>query len=289
MTSLCCCACVQSDELVAVEKFGEFKEIGRPGFICLPCGPCMYNITDPVSTRVKRLRVRTEVKSADHVTLGLTVELMYELDIDNAYPAFYRVQILGSQLEHYVQNSVRSKIPTLTLDDIFTDLVSIRQGIEEGLGDVLLNFGWKLLSALIVDLEINKLVEASMNEIQVETRLRVAAFDKAEAEKVTIITHGEAMAEKKRLDGVGIAFMRSAIANGLRDSVHNLQQSIGVSRQQVMDLVLITQFFDYLSEVGGGRFSAKSDDAVEVNFMYHNPAAMSNIRDIFKSIISGKG
>lgn len=285
----CCCACVESDELVAVEKFGEFKHIGEPGFHCLPCGPCMWNITDAQSTRVRQLTVPCETKSRDHVTLQLTCELIYELDRENPYQAFYRVSLLDSQLEHYVQNIIRSKIPTMKLDDIFTDLISIRDDMQERLSGVLKSFGLRLLHALIVDIQPHQKVVNSMNEIQVETRLRVAASDKAEAMKIATIKHGEATAEEKRLDGMGIAYMRKAIVDGLRESISGLSDSTGITRQQVMDLVLITQYFDYLSEVGGGRFSNKSDKAPgEINFMYHNPAAMSNMRDVMHSIINGQ-
>eukprot|EP00959_Pyramimonas_sp_CCMP1952_P408794 8567102-Pyramimonas_sp.AAC.1 len=58
-----------------------------------------------------------------------------------------------------------------------------------------------------------------MNEINAAQRLRVAAQDKAEAEKIMVVTAAEADAEAKYLAGTGIARQRQAIMNGLRESV----------------------------------------------------------------------
>ena len=80
--------------------------------------------------------------------------------------------------------------------------------------------------------------------------------------------------------------MRQAIVDGLKGSVADFSASSGLKRGEVMDLVLVTQFFDYLSEVGSGRFSEKSEEAPgEVNFLYHNPGALSDLRKVVKNIV----
>jgi len=44
-----------------------------------------------------------------------------------------------------------------------------------------------------------------MNEIETAKRLRIAAVDQAEAEKIKLVKAAEAEAESKYLSGVGIA------------------------------------------------------------------------------------
>lgn len=83
--------------------------------------------------------------------------------------------------------------------------------------------------------------------------------------------------------------MRQAIVDGLRNSVVDFSAASGITRHQVMDLVLITQYFDYLSEVGGGKFSHKPADAPgETMFIYHNPAATAELKGIMKGILSDR-
>ena len=65
-----------------------------------------------------------------------------------------------------------------------------------------------------------------MNEINAAQRMRVAAQDRAEAEKIMVVKAAEADAEAKYLAGTGIARQRQAIINGLRESVMNFQQEL---------------------------------------------------------------
>lgn len=81
--------------------------------------------------------------------------------------------------------------------------------------------------------------------------MQVAAQAKGEAEKILIVKKAEAEAESKRLQGEGTANQRKAIIDGLSHSVEDFQKSVpGVSSADIMNLVLITQYFDTLKEIG---------------------------------------
>jgi len=110
-----------------------------------------------------------------------------------------------------------------------------------------------------------------MNDINAAERMKHAASDKAEATKITLIKNAEADAESKYLAGVGIARQRMAIVDGLRDSVINFSRGVeGSSAKDVMDLVLITQYFDTLKDIG-----AKAGSATV--FVSHSPSSVANI------------
>ncbi|CAN6318235.1 unnamed protein product [Urochloa humidicola] len=102
-------------------------------------------------------------------------------------------------------------------------------------------------------------------------RLRVAANEKAEAEKIIQIKRAEGEAEAKYLSGIGIARQRQAIVDGLRDSVLGFSGNVpGTSAKDVMDLVLLTQYFDTMKEIG----AASKSSAV---FLPHGPGAVADI------------
>ncbi|XP_068462927.1 hypersensitive-induced response protein 1-like [Phaseolus vulgaris] len=110
-----------------------------------------------------------------------------------------------------------------------------------------------------------------MNEINTAARLRVAANEKAEAEKILQIKKAEGDAESKYLAGLGIARQRQAIVDGLRDSVLAFSENVpGTSSKDVMDMVLVTQYFDTLKEIGA---SSKSNSV----FVPHGPGAVRDI------------
>ena len=85
-----------------------------------------------------------------------------------------------------------------------------------------------------------------MNEINAARRLREAAVDKAEAEKILSIKAGEADAEAKHLSGVGIARMRGAITSGFKESITDLSDKCGLKPAEVMNMMLVTQYLDVL-------------------------------------------
>ena len=81
----------------------------------------------------------------------------------------------------------------------------------------------------------------AMNEINSARRLREAALDKAEAEKIIAVKAGEADAETKYLSGVGVARMRNAITDGFKDSVLTMKEKCGLEAGEVVHMMLVTQ------------------------------------------------
>ena len=106
---------------------------------------------------------------------------------------------------------------------------------------------------------------------QIAARLRVAANEKAEAEKILQIKRAEGDAESKYLAGLGIARQRQAIVDGLRDSVLAFSENVpGTTSKDIMDMVLVTQYFDTMKEIGA---SSKSNSV----FIPHGPGAVKDI------------
>lgn len=99
----------------------------------------------------------------------------------------------------------------------------------------------------------------------------MAANEKAEAEKILQIKKAEGDAESKYLAGLGIARQRQAIVDGLRDTVLAFSENVpGTTSKDVMDMVLVTQYFDTLNEIGA---SSKSNSV----FVPHGPGAVKDI------------
>ena len=108
--------------------------------------------------------------------------------------------------------------------------------------------------------------------------MRVAANEKAEAEKILQIKGAEGEAESKYLSGLGIARQRQAIVDGLRETVLGFSVNVpGTTPKDVMDMVLVTQYFDTMKEIG----AASKSSAV---FIPHGPGA---VRDVASQIRDG--
>lgn len=59
-----------------------------------------------------------------------------------------------------------------------------------------------------------------------QSRLREAASEKADAEKILLVKAAEADAESKYLSGLGVAKQRKAIVEGLRDTINTFSSHV---------------------------------------------------------------
>ena len=119
-----------------------------------------------------------------------------------------------------------------------------------------------------------------MNDINAAQREQVAANARGEAEKILVVKKAEAEAESKALQGQGVANQRRAIIEGLSTSIEDFQKAHGsASADEVMQLVLVTQYFDTLKSIG-------ETGKTNTIFVNHTPGAVQTISDqIMQSLV----
>jgi len=243
--------CVQQDEYVAVERLGAFQKMLSPGFACLGpdiAGVC-FNVRR-VSSRVDENKMITETKTKDNVFVKIAVAVQVEIIKEKAYESIYKLTNVEKQLESFVADVVRGQAPKMKLDELFEAKEQIATAVKERLSVAMAEFGYKIHQVLITDLRPDDKVKAAMNDINANQRLRMAAQDKGEAEKILQVKNAEAEAEGKRLRGQGIARQRTAIIEGLRSSVGGPQ---GLGTDRVQELLLMSTYFDTLEHLSDGR------------------------------------
>jgi len=246
----CCISQVPHQSVSIIEQWGAFKRLASPGLLILNC-PCGESVRGNISLRVQQLDVRCETKTQDNVFVTLTCSVQFQVDNGHIYDAFYRLTNPHQQITAYVFDVVRASVPKMGLDMVFEQKDEIAHAVKNELAKSMAGFGYEIIQALITDIDPDERVKKSMNEINAAQRMRVAAQDKAEAEKILQVKSAEADAESKFLSGVGIARQRKAIIEGLRDSVVEFSENIeGSTPKDVMDMVLVTQYFDTLKELG---------------------------------------
>ncbi len=112
------------------------------------------------------------------------------------------------------------------------------------------------------------------------SRLREAAAERAEAEKILQVKAAEAEAESKYLSGLGVAKQRAAIMDGLKSAVYDFSHEVdGTAPKDVMDLLLVTQYFDMLREM----HKRNSSNTI---FLPHGPQAVTELKDNLKNYFS---
>jgi len=243
-------ACPEQETVSIIEQCGAFSRVAQPGFNCVHCY-IGESVAGSLSLRVQQLDVKCETKTKDNVFVTLVISVQYQVTRDNVFDAFYKLTDSRQQISSYIFDVVRATVPKLDLDAVFVEKEEIARDIKEELTKAMSGYGYMIIQALVNDIDPDAKVKAAMNEINAATRLRLAAAEKAEAQKVTVVKAAEADAEAKYLAGQGIARQRQAIVNGLRESVKDFSGSVeGVSSGRVLELMLLTQYFDTIKEVG---------------------------------------
>lgn len=265
----CCFTCTESGTAQVIERFGKFEYMADPG--CHPVVCCIgQRVAGTLSLRIQQLDVAVETKTKDNVFVTIVVSVQYQVVKDSLYDAFYRLTDSREQIKAYVFDVVRSTVPKICLDDVFTEKEEIAASVKDELCKSMTSFGYSILHALVTDISPDASVKRAMNEINAAQRLRVAATDKAEAEKILVVKQAEADAEAKFLAGTGIARQRQAIVNGLRQSVVAFSEEVSdVESKDVLSLLLLTQYFDTLKEIGA---NSKSNTI----FVPHGPGALND-------------
>jgi regulator of protease activity HflC (stomatin/prohibitin superfamily) len=269
---------VDQSTVAIKESFGKFDEVLEPGCHYMPW--CIgKQVAGYLSLRVQQLNIRCETKTKDNVFVTVVASVQYRALADKASDAFYRLSNTREQIQSYVFDVIRASVPKMYLDAVFEQKDEIAKGVEEELAKAMSMYGYEIVQTLIVDIEPDEQVKRAMNEINAAARLRLATNEKAEAEKILQIKRAEGEAESKYLSGVGIARQRQAIVDGLRDSVLAFSENVpGTSAKDVMDMVLVTQYFDTMKEIGA---SSKSSSV----FIPHGPGA---VKDIAEQIRDGQ-
>lgn len=259
-----CVVCISTQEVGVVEDMGQFKQLIDPGLHCI-CFP-YSQVAGRLSLRIQQLDVSCETKTKDNVFVNVSVAVQFRVITEGAYDAFYRLTDPSGQIQSYVFDVVRSTVPKLELDEAFASKAEIADAVLSQLQTIMKDYGYEIMNALVTDVSPDARVKASMNEINASKRLKEAASHKAEADKVQQVKAAEAEAEARYLSGLGVARQRKAIVNGLQSSVSEFSDEVpGATPKDVMDILLLTQYFDTLSVVGANSLILEHDPSTVAN------------------------
>lgn len=274
-----CFFVVRQQNFGIVERFGKFVTIASPGLNLKL--PFVDKVVARINIRLQQLDVIVETKTLDDVFVDVKVSVQYQVMPDKAYEAYYKLSNVHDQISAYVFDVVRARVPLLKLDDVFSKKEDIALAVKSELHETMDDFGYDIIKALITDIDPDEKVKHAMNEINAATRLRMAATEKGEADRILKVKAAEAEAQSKALEGKGIADQRKAIIEGLHTSVVEFQQSLqGVSAQDVMMIVLLTQYFDTLKDI--------SHNSGSTTIMVPNtPGGLSNFSEQIRDVMIG--
>lgn len=242
------------------QTFGKYSKSCSPGLNFYI--PFVHKIS-LVSNMVSNEEFHLKVKTKDNVFTKLNIGVQLKIKNDDAVKAFFSLDNPNEQISTYVQNVVRSKVPTMKLDELFESQGDIGESVRMELEEKMSGYGFTIIDTLVNDIEPAKEVADAMNKINASDRLKDAAKNEADAEYIRKVREAEADRDRKILQGEGISGQRLAILKGYEEGVEQMATNLGLSAKEIVEFVLETQRFDMLENIG------TSENAKTV-FLDHN-------------------
>jgi len=263
---------VNEGEIGVAQTCGKYSGKMDPG-----CHLACWPITDvnSISVRVEQLDVSTDTKTHDNVSVKVVTAIQYMVDKAKVYDAYFLLDNPRQQMSAYVDDVVRSELPTMTLDAAYEAKTEMADSVLKVMSAAMSQFGFLITKVLITDLQPDQRVQSAMNDINTQKRQRAAAEERAEGEKLLKVKAAEADMESKYLSGVGIAKMRKAITGGFQESITVMKDNCGLDAADVVHMMLVTQYMDTLKD-----FATTGKSSIVLS---HNPAAMADIESQVKT------
>jgi regulator of protease activity HflC (stomatin/prohibitin superfamily) len=262
---------VSTAQVAVVTRFGKFLRVAEPGLNWKM--PYIDKVAGMVSLRVNQINLTMETKTKDNVFVTIPISVQNRVRPEKVFDAYYKLANPSQQIQSYVEQVILGHVPGMTLDEVFASQSSIALAVKQELDADMAAFGYEIVNVLVTDIVPDAKVKSAMNDINAAQREQVAANARGEAEKILVVKKAEAEAESKALQGQGIANQRKAIIEGLQTSVEQFQKAVeGSTSREVMQLVLVTQYFDTLKSIG-------ESDKTNTLFLTHAPGAVRDVSD----------
>lgn len=262
---------VSTAEVAVLTRFGKFLRVAEAGLNWK--APYLDSVSGVVSLRVNQITLTMETKTKDNVFVTIPISVQNRVRPERVYDAFYKLSDPVQQIKSYVEQVILGHVPGMTLDEVFASQSSIAAAVKQELDSDMAAFGYEIVNVLVTDIIPDAKVKSAMNDINAAQREQVAATARGEADKILVVKKAEAEAESKALQGQGIANQRKAIVEGLQSSIEQFQKAVeGATSKDVMQLVLVTQYFDTLKSIG-------ENDKTNTLFLSHSPGAVKEVSD----------
>ena len=262
---------VNTAQAAVVTRFGRFLRVAEAGLNWKT--PYIDSVAAMMSLRVNQITLTVETKTKDNVFVTIPISVQNRIRPEKVYDAFYKLSDPTAQIKSYVEQVILGHVPGMTLDDVFASQASIAAAVKHELDTDMAGFGYEIVNVLVTDIIPDQKVKSAMNDINAAQREQVAATARGEAEKILVVKKAEAQAESQALQGQGIANQRKAIIEGLQVSIEQFQKVVAeASAKEVMQLVMVTQYFDTLKAIG-------ESDRNSTLFLSHAPGTVSEIGD----------
>lgn len=220
---------VTPNTVKAVEFLWSFNRVLRPGLnFIIP----LIEWTRHQDLFRKNLAVEVDWITSDNVTVYIGLNVIYYVNDDKndtntwtIYKSIYSINDPRTMMSSTIDEQLRAMVSTFNHKEIFNKREEIGQVIEENLREKLSQFGFTLDSIQVRSIKLEWSVMAAMNKVVESLKMKEAATNEWEAEKIMQVKRAEADKESKILIWQWMAWQRMEIAKWFKESVDMIKSS----------------------------------------------------------------
>lgn len=241
---------VNQNTVKVVELLGKYNRILRPGMnVILP----LLEWTKPQDLFKKNVQIAVDGLTMDNVSARIGLNVVYYVkDNDTAiFQSVYEIDNPTMLIKASIDEQLRSMMSTFTHKDIYMKRQEMGNTIESSLRVKLEQFGYSLDSIQVQDIQLDARVMSALNKIVETEKLKEAAFNEAEAKRISLVKEAEADKEAKKLLGEGMAEQRMAISEGFKESIEAIKAcDQSLTGEMILQFLLDSSRIETLEKVG---------------------------------------
>ncbi len=205
----------------------------------------------------RNFSVQVEWVTSDNVSASVDLNVVYYVEDDkddtenwNIYKSVYSIDDPRTLMKATIDEQLRWMIFHFTHKEIFGKREEIWLEIEEKLREKLNQFGYKIDSIQVQNIQLDQAVMRAMNK-EIETaKLKNAAYNEWESKKIMKVKEAEADKEAQILLGQGMAWQRMEIAKWFKESIDMIRAAdASLSAQHILNFLLDSSRIETLSRI----------------------------------------
>lgn len=134
------------------------------------------SVSKPIDLSQRMLTVDNRARSSEEAFFNLEVKAVMEISPKKVKEAIFNMNSPTEQIKASMSEAVKRVVPSMTLDEVYTDRERIEREVKTSLNDVYAEHGWTCLKVIVEDPRLETSMEEASNK-RIENRRRAEAAE----------------------------------------------------------------------------------------------------------------
>lgn len=236
-----------------------------------------------VTTAIQELPLEVSSLTLDKAKIKLAVRVQVVPNSDKYYEAAYMLDNPLSQIASYIENTVRSQVTRMNVEDVFSATDQFENEVKSVLETKFSEYGYDIVNVLIDQPTLSEEMTNAYEAKLVAMRRQEAATAEGEAERIRLVAKANAEGESLKVKASAFKEFRKIIAEGNSIAIKEFLKDMSDKSLVARDVL---EFFAGVDERDALRDAAQYGG--KVVYIAGQQKDDGNIRNIMAAIEAGQ-